>query len=284
MIKTFGIPYMGSKTKIALDILKILPSGNRFVDLFGGGFAMSHAALLIKKYNHVLYNDINPRVTNLVKKAINGDFNYNVFKPTFISRTDFFQNKDSDGYIKYVWSFGSDGKTYAFSKDLEPFRKACHNLVVFDEHSPILDSKCPNIYKVVTSNSIHNRRLQADRFLGNKSRDFPQLSRLERLQNLQNLNHLSHILSISNIDYKDYQFQDGDIVYCDPPYENTNDYGLSFNSKNFYDWCISRPFKVFFSSYKISDNRFNLIFAKQSLSSFASQSNSSINFECLYSN
>lgn len=65
----FGFPYMGSKTKIALDILKQLPKGERFVDLFGGGFAMSHAALLTNKYEKILYNDINPLITNLVKRA-----------------------------------------------------------------------------------------------------------------------------------------------------------------------------------------------------------------------
>ena len=34
----YGIPYMGSKDKIADDILSVLPRGKRFVDLFGGGF------------------------------------------------------------------------------------------------------------------------------------------------------------------------------------------------------------------------------------------------------
>jgi site-specific DNA-adenine methylase len=33
----FGIPYMGSKTKIAPALLRHLPNGERFVDLFGGG-------------------------------------------------------------------------------------------------------------------------------------------------------------------------------------------------------------------------------------------------------
>ena len=35
----FGVPYMGSKTKIANNILRQLPAGERFIDLFGGGFA-----------------------------------------------------------------------------------------------------------------------------------------------------------------------------------------------------------------------------------------------------
>lgn len=33
----FGIPYKGSKSKIAEEILVELPMGKRLVDLFGGG-------------------------------------------------------------------------------------------------------------------------------------------------------------------------------------------------------------------------------------------------------
>ena len=33
----YGVPYQGSKAQIAEDIINELPSGNRFVDLFGGG-------------------------------------------------------------------------------------------------------------------------------------------------------------------------------------------------------------------------------------------------------
>jgi len=36
----YGIGYRGSKNKIAEEILEQLPSGNRLVDLFGGGGAL----------------------------------------------------------------------------------------------------------------------------------------------------------------------------------------------------------------------------------------------------
>ena len=45
----YGITYQGSKNRIAGDLISLLPSGERFVDLFGGGFAMSHCALLSGK-------------------------------------------------------------------------------------------------------------------------------------------------------------------------------------------------------------------------------------------
>lgn len=34
---SYGMPYMGSKSKIAKDIIRLLPSADCFIDLFGGG-------------------------------------------------------------------------------------------------------------------------------------------------------------------------------------------------------------------------------------------------------
>ena len=50
MKQSFGAPYMGSKNRMAKDIIELLPSGRRFVDLFAGGCAMTHAAILSGKY------------------------------------------------------------------------------------------------------------------------------------------------------------------------------------------------------------------------------------------
>ena len=283
MPKLFGIPYMGSKSKIALDILKQLPKGKRFVDLFGGGFAMSHAALLTNRYEKILYNDINPLVTDLVKRSVNGEFNYKIFKPKWVTRQEFDLNKDKDGYIKYCWSFGNDGRGYLYGKDIEPLKEAAHSLVVFGAHSKILDNIDSKIYNYITATNIHERRLQFQNYFKKahgRRMELQQLERLERLQQLERLERLER-LQISNISYTDYKYQEGDIVYLDPPYEGTKDYGNVFDSKQFYDWCISRPYQVWFSSYKISDKRFKLVYAKQHRG-ILSTTNKTINFECLY--
>lgn len=69
----YGITYQGSKNAIAEDIIRILPSGKRLVDLFGGGGAISHCAALSGKWQKVIYNEYNPLLVDLIKKAINGD-------------------------------------------------------------------------------------------------------------------------------------------------------------------------------------------------------------------
>ena len=57
LMTKYGIPYQGSKSAIAEDIIAALPSGNRLVDLFGGGFAISECALLSYKWKSGLKSD-----------------------------------------------------------------------------------------------------------------------------------------------------------------------------------------------------------------------------------
>ena len=84
----FGIPYMGSKGPLAKWVLSKVPKANNIYDLFGGGFAISHCAVLSGKWKNVHYNEIQTDVTDLVKDAISGKYSYDVFKPDWISRDD----------------------------------------------------------------------------------------------------------------------------------------------------------------------------------------------------
>ena len=63
--KSYGVGYQGSKNRIAEKLMNVLPSGNRFVDLFSGGCAMTHCAMLSGKYNEYLCNDLYPHAQNL---------------------------------------------------------------------------------------------------------------------------------------------------------------------------------------------------------------------------
>ena len=47
--KRFGVGYMGSKNKIVKALILQLPSAKYFVDLFAGGCAMTHGAMLSGK-------------------------------------------------------------------------------------------------------------------------------------------------------------------------------------------------------------------------------------------
>lgn len=254
----YGIPYMGGKDKIADDILSVLPMGKRFVDLFGGGFAMSHAALLSGKYEQVFYNELNPLLSELIKDALAGKY---ANERRWISREDFLRLKDTDGYVKYIWSFGNNGKAYLFGKDKEPIKKLGHEFVCFGKDIPGV----PNIAET----DMRVRRLYLQRFIKKNMGERYELEQLERLQRLQQLEQLEQLerLEINCGSYLDYQYREGDVVYCDPPYENTKQYDKNdFDHKQFYDWVASREYPVYFSSYEISDNRFNVIWQTEKLS------------------
>ena len=114
---------MGSKSQIAEKIVDFLPSGKRFVDLFGGGGAMSHCASLSGKYEQVLYNELNPIIAKLFNDAINGKYSKENFLPRWISREEFNAKKDVDGYIATSWSFGGSNKAYLFHKEIEEYKR-----------------------------------------------------------------------------------------------------------------------------------------------------------------
>lgn len=302
MSTLYGIPYMGSKTKIAPDILRQLPKGKRFVDLFGGGFAMSHAAFLSGRYNKILYNDFNPLIVDLVKGGLKGKYNYGVFQPEFVTRDEFYEKKEKDGYIKYIWSFGNSGHEYMFSKEIEPFKHMAHDFVVFGRFNSGLDKIAPNVKYAVKSKNIRDRRMEFCGFVRRTAKRFDlqqleqlerlqqketkeQLERLERLQQLEQLTRLeTRAIDCININYLDYEYQDGDVVYLDPPYEGTAEYSGGFDHKQFYDWAFTRAYPIWFSSYKaISDKRFKMVYAIR-LKSTLGAGNKTINYECLFTN
>ena len=137
----FGLGYMGSKSVIARDLIKLIPSGDRFVDAFAGGCAMTHAALLVGRWPKILANDI-VEVPEFFVNAVKGQYRD---ETRWISREDFFRLKDTDLFVRYCFSFGNDGRTYMYDAKLEPYKKACHYAVVFDDWADFM-RLCPEVY------------------------------------------------------------------------------------------------------------------------------------------
>jgi site-specific DNA-adenine methylase len=102
------MPYKGSKSKIAQQIINVLPEAYYFVDLFGGGGAMTHCAALSFKYRKVIYNQIEPLIHKAFDMAVHGKFKN---EKRWISREDFFKLKDTDPYAAICFSCGNDCKT-----------------------------------------------------------------------------------------------------------------------------------------------------------------------------
>lgn len=128
----YGLPYKGSKNKLAERIVRLLPKRTHLIDLFCGGCAVSHAALLRNKYEHIHINDINWMCPTLFIDALNGKYQN---ETRWISREDFFRLKDTDPYVAVVWSFGNNLRDYLYSKEIEPLKKAVHYAIFFRDYS-----------------------------------------------------------------------------------------------------------------------------------------------------
>ena len=126
---TYGLPYKGSKTKLAERIIDLMPRAEHLYDLFAGGCAVAHCALVKGKYSHIHVNDINPMMPQAFVKALQGGFDE---EGRWISREDFFRLKDIDPYAALCFSFGSDMRTYIYGKDKEEYKKALHYAIYFN--------------------------------------------------------------------------------------------------------------------------------------------------------
>lgn len=141
--RCFGISYMGSKNKIVKALISQLPSAKYFIDLFAGGCAMTHGAMLSGKYERFIANDIGD-APSLFLRAIKGEFKD---EKRWISREMYKELKDSDPYIRYCWSFGNKGEGYMYAEVIEPYKKAYYyarrfnDFSLFDEFAPYIKAE-----------------------------------------------------------------------------------------------------------------------------------------------
>ena len=131
----YGVPYQGSKNKIAEWVIDNLPEDEILVDLFAGGCAVTHAAMLSGKWDKIIANDIGD-APELFVDAINGKY---ADEKRWISREDFQNLKDADAYVSLCWSFGNNRSGYLYAQEVEPWKKALHYARVFGDNSLLLE-------------------------------------------------------------------------------------------------------------------------------------------------
>ena len=119
---SYGLPYKGSKNSIAKWVVSHLPGSHTFVDLFAGGCAITHAAMLSGKFEQFIVNDIT-EYPQVFRDAIAGKYRN---ERRWISRENFFRLKDIDPYVRLCWSFGNDMKSYLYAPETERFKKHLH--------------------------------------------------------------------------------------------------------------------------------------------------------------
>ena len=278
MSRNFGLPYMGSKNRIAKELITEIiwnePNAKIFIDLFAGGCAMAHTALLSGKFKKVIANDINA-MPKLFKDAIKGKYRD---EKRWISRDEFHKLKDTDMYVKSCWSFGNKGDNYLYGEHLEPYKKAYHYARVFGDFS-LFNQFAPYIEKELKDNNwrkyikANYERIKKDysKWLSTdikySSSSLQSLERLERLQSLeslqrlQRLENLADILETSQMSYQDFKLPKASecVIYCDIPYKNTQGYKhdgakIEFDYEAFYNWVREKSkqgYKIYISEYQM---------------------------------
>lgn len=163
MADRYGIPYKGSKNLIAQWVVDQLPPAENFYDLFCGGCAVTHRAMEARKYTNYIINDIDADLPKLFIDAMRGKY---ANRKEWISAELFELLKDSDVYVRYLWSFGNNGRNYLhnpirekvaqaqwavmMSTTLEECKK--NTLRLLDIISANIDATVKQLEKITSSN------------------------------------------------------------------------------------------------------------------------------------
>lgn len=274
MGENYGLPYAGSKSRIAHWVIDNLPCGRVLIDAFAGGCAITHRALLSQKWQTVIANDINGKYPQLFLDAIHGRYRD---EKRWISREDFKRLKSQDAFVACCWSFGNNLRSYMYSRAIEPYKRALHYAIVLDDFAP-MQELMPEVAQAVCEaihwiRNTHDRRITAQNVIvktlkrltgDNYAHQIIQsnplyqsirhsqkdaqslerlrvtslsesLERLERLQSLQSLQSLES-LRVASLSYDEIDIPDDAVVYCDPPY-HACDKNLYEGTANAFDHC-----------------------------------------------
>lgn len=245
----YGIPYRGSKSRIAPWVVSHLPAAPALIDLFAGGCAVTHCALLSGKWPRVIANDLTD-APEVFRDSIFGEYDGYSVVPT---RDEFRRDKDWDMAEALLYSFGNNATNYLWGPRYEGVKAAASRMVA-----------APSMHERRMAYKAFCRELKA--FLEQsggmesmgRSNGLQGLQRLEGLQGLQGLEGLE----ISRASYDEVEVPEGACVYADPPYRGTNCAGVDgttcsgdlrgiggFDFDAFDAWLARVPFPVYMSEF-----------------------------------
>lgn len=138
---SYGVPYKGSKNRIAEWVVSHVPECGTFFDVFAGGCAVTDCVLSKGRAKHVIANDLDSMPVKCFEMAVRGDF---ADEDRWISREAFLMLKDTDPYVRFCFSFGNNAKNYMYSTTIESYKRAIH-YVLFHDYWGDFDRLCPEV-------------------------------------------------------------------------------------------------------------------------------------------
>lgn len=287
----YGLPFHGSKRAIAEKIVSLLPEGERLVDAMAGGCAVTHCAMVSGKWKKVVANDING-VPQVFEQTINGEIPEDKLT-RWVSRDEFNAVKDTDPLTAIIWSFGNNRKDYLYSREIEPYKRAVHELIhqgqtpterrlmfamCVRELMKYIDVKKRQSDNGKRTNGVDEHTL-VEVTHGQRTDSIKGISTEMATYSYSDINAnavqgVQGALETAKMDYRELTINDGDVVYCDPPYEGTHGYGMEFDHAAFIEWChglAARGIPVYVSEYKQPDDRFTEVASWQKMSGASGQ-------------
>lgn len=276
MATNYGLPYLGSKSSISEWVVDHFPEADNYYELFAGGCAATHVAILSNKFKHYYVNDWENTVQTFID-AVNGKYET---EDRWISREDYNRLKEDDLYVRYVWSFSSTGKSYMYGTKVEQFKRALHYLLFFKDNQPFKDLGID--VPVPEWDSLEERYTSWRNYYNNYPSAFAEFEKscsediVDRFDVLESMNGLLRFRSMHSLkpyfkpeefhifkgDYRNVPITTEDnFIYLDPPYENTAGYvSGDFDHRAFYNYIIDelvpKSKLVMISEYQCSDDRF----------------------------
>ena len=246
----YGIPWQGSKSRVAEWVVDVLPKSHTLVDLFGGGCAVTHCAILSGKWEHVIANDVTDSV-KVFMDALRGEYNGLSTVPT---REEFLASEDTA--VRMLYSFGNDRKSYLWSPALEAVKVEASKMLALPslhERRMAYKAFCRAMGRWLRNGDVNYVGKPA----GNGMEDLQGLERLEGLEKLEKLQGLDGLerLDCLQCDYRLVDVPEGATVYADPPYRSTANskrYG-EFDHYAFDQWLNGVDFPVFVSEFDAPD-------------------------------
>ena len=159
-IRKYGAAYQGSKSKIADEIISMLPSKKYFIDSFSGGGALAHCALESGKFEHIIANDIQ------TKDILEAHFLWTPeqhleFQKKWITKEEF--EKTDNLYIKTCWSFSNNRKAYIYSKACYEYKRRLHNAICFGNYKEFEDYCGIDLSEIDSYDDLNEKRKAARR-------------------------------------------------------------------------------------------------------------------------
>ena len=276
---------MGSKNKIVSWIIERLPSGGTFYDLFCGGCAVTHAAMLSGKWDRFVINDIDKKMPEAFVKALSGGFDC---ENRVIDRETFKKLKDTDPYVSMCYSFGSNGRNYLWGEDVTEMKILASKMLMsetieerVDCYRQFMKALSERIVSSFDESEIETV-MSRDSWLKN-IQNFSRVQNIERLFRLRSIKAESFDVSANSGDYAEVDVSESGVIYCDIPYHNTNKYSSGiFDYERFYSWAESQKNPVFISEYWMPEERFKSIAEIKKTSTYSPTSNNTKTVEKLF--